>query len=108
MEALNPGRNLDVLVAKKVMGAMTPDYSFGNAEVKSLYVDQVPRYSTDIAAAWEVAEKFENVSVVRINANDGQWYAELDGKTNDYRRSIAFASTAPHAICLAALKAVGA
>ncbi len=65
-----------------------------------------PHYSTDIAAAWEVVEKFQAEDFdVRVGfcrwRDDGRvgWLAWV-GKAD------ALADTAPHAICLAALKAV--
>lgn len=72
------------------------------------------RPSTNIAAAWEVVEKLRNqhmeleLSVVPKGApaypEDSQWLAGFhdDGPTNQM-----WGATAPHAICLAALAAVG-
>lgn len=94
------------------------------------------QYSTDISAAWTVVEKFQlvnpdniddddNYPPIRIDAvirlEDGRWMARFDGPIDFdvdmpgyYERScypdcrgFAVAATAPLAICLAALRAVG-
>ena len=75
---------------------------------KSFLVDPPPHYSSDIAAAWEVVEKFKDWSLIfntgtghragfpRVGLVDGfkAWAHSGDTKT------------APLAICLAALKAM--
>ena len=120
---MNAGRELDALVAEKVMGyyKATPE-SIGrgvrcwNKEGDCATTEFSP--STDIAAAWEVVEKLtKNLHEVK----DGEWVLDrlgyLDGQyrcwfamnvSDDVRWDIfAEADTAPLAICLAALKAVG-
>jgi len=102
-EDLRPGRELDALVAERVTKlSWHPDYP-----------GDLPYYSTDISAAWEVIEQVykdgHGWMLVGPNFDDTKWHAyestgcadpdygdwyELDG------------DTAPHAICLAALKAV--
>lgn len=61
----------------------------------------VPRYSTDIAAAWEVVEKFRDY--------DWKLYSHGEGETmviyKDGTHYEGDASTAPLAICRAAIKA---
>lgn len=147
---LKPGRELDALVAEKVMGytrRIVPKHSLPNTDipgatfpredgwlftnsggfddyfmghVNDMFVSQsrgfpetlgfVPPYSTDIAAAWGVVEK----------VGMGEIHEVLVGKsstdvTDDYYCVIQFAdrtvevraASAPHALCLAALKAVG-
>lgn len=106
---MNPGRELDALVAEKVMGwtgiendnldgtdwyAGSPPGSEGHAEV--------PAFSTDISAAWEVVEEVnrKNVYGFRLhNPGNGVWEASWN--------VLAEGMSAPLAICLAALKAVG-
>ncbi len=107
---MKPGRELDALIAKKVMGIkdvqMTvgfgPVYDFTGAQGMPRKV--VPNYSTDIRAAWELVKKLAPsgymVQIVQRGTND-YWVSVKDGE-------IIFAETAPHAICLAALKAVEA
>ena len=88
-------------------------------------------YSTDIAAAWEVVNRFP---IEPIESNPGellsaepwnptatitikrapssllpieiQWYVEITTEEPKYKRFVSMANTAPHAISLAALKAV--
>jgi hypothetical protein len=117
---MKPGRELDALIAEKVMGLFTngePDFGYT--------YETIPPYSTDIAAAWEVVEKM----VSRMGYGDLHflwegpifkpedkyltaegyplgttcWYIRLE---NAGRRHIICAPTAPHAICLAALRAL--
>ncbi len=76
-----------------------------------MVVDWLPRpFSTDIAAAWEVVEKLLGRFQFTLNSlEDGLgWYAEF-GAWNEkiYQAYDENAETVPHAICLAALKAVG-
>jgi hypothetical protein len=117
--SIEAGRELDAMVAEKVMGLET-GASGDNAWIlgDALYVIDdghaavLPHYSTDIAAAWLVVEKMRA---------DG-WHFELSDRdavdeqpfwvefaTKEYERGgQSWQAAAPHAICLAALKAVGA
>lgn len=103
----NPGLELDKLVATKVLGWYQDSdiggerdwwYMSGKEDEldePSLYLNS---FSTDIRAAWDLAEKFR-LCVVPWKRG---WTAVkegkilVDGDTN-------MAPTAPHAICLAAL-----
>jgi Phage ABA sandwich domain len=135
-----PGRELDALVAEKVMGNVAWDVVIAGcsrggrrcgtvAEAKEyrkalqkfyqvgaiVLHDTVSEYSTDIAAAWEVVEKMSDRFHWRIQSPfeaGGLWFAGLTplGATGwngrpDYNIGD---HSAPLAICLAALKAVGA
>ena len=64
-----------------------------------------PRYSTDIAAAWEVVEALIGLGYANWTMDFARGgytlYAESGGS-----RGEGASTTAPHAICLAALKAV--
>lgn len=110
---LKAGRELDALIAEKVMGLTV---EWWNGEVYSITVEEgherssshVLPYSDNIAAAWEVVEKLDNRNVVAkemgvlrftINRYD-------DGYTARFFSVGATADTAPLAICLAALQAV--
>lgn len=63
-------------------------------------------YSTDIAAAWQVVEKMADRWYVTVEGIRGHWEAEL--VHHDVARPIRdSAVTAPEAISLAALRAVG-
>lgn len=103
MNELKPGPELDALVASKVMG-------WGVADDGAVIVDGAhlvcPLFSIDIAAAWALVEKFPHKYLFKWNTfNDGKW--ECRFSDSDDGSKIAYALTAPHAICLAALKAVG-
>lgn len=154
---MKPGRELDALVAEKVMGLRkVPDHksielapqsaeNFKPSGYYGPFYDNanpltgvftwrgiLPAYSTDIAAAWEVVKHFcipfvplyegDVGSDIRISAiirmEDGRWMARFDDPCgnsegyyersayNDKSSSFVIADTAPHAICLAALRAV--
>jgi hypothetical protein len=130
---MKPGRELDAMVAEKVMGLGEPKHQLMPCGLESLPVaiytcancdhetdsrkdvdgcEYYPPYSTDIAAAWEVVEKLGDKDFalerwpeipVKFRRPDWKYRATFD-------RSVNFSdgTTAPHAICLAALKAVGA
>lgn len=118
MTDLKPGRDLDALIAEKVMG-WTPNYPGGwphppkNIPNRKKYIDShdgttvIPAYSTSIEAAWEVVDKLGgNMFQLHYDTRYGTegvkgWSVILDGSV-----MCQFVDTAPHAICLAALKAV--
>jgi hypothetical protein len=114
---MNPGPELDALVAEKVMG-WTIDKLHGftvviNPEMKKndwiAFLNgfsPYPAYSTDIAAAWSVVKKFDYLYLFRSpEINDGMYECKLT--MADERKYYALSESAPHAICLAALRAVG-
>jgi hypothetical protein len=119
---MNPGRDLDELVATKIMGWERPQFGdFGDvgiAVIESRGEDPYdpPPYSTDIAVAWQVIEKiglswrgFQFGLFWKspyVDQRDEHWHAgwfEWDCEGPEERAS-AIAVTAPHAICLAALE----
>jgi hypothetical protein len=134
--AVKAGRELDALVAEKVMGwepVNDPDTGLWWRVPKGGYnpsgfqsEDAPPAYSTDIAAAWQVVEK---ITRPLANIRNGEWCLDRlgyrccehdeDGVHGEWRCSFraykgeddewvhVTASTAPLAICLAALKACG-
>ena len=99
---MNAGRELDALVAEKVMGWKDPSPVFGLMEDVEGNANFPPDYSTSIAAAWRVVEKWQgDITVDRRNEHF---------KVTFYKPSYEYevwAETLPLAICLAALKAVG-
>jgi ABA sandwich protein len=130
------GRELDALVAEKVMGwiDLGPRWSDSNAsgyrwmrQDKKLLTEQEFEPSTDIAAAWAVVKLFANFkapgtthdAVEVLEAPHGQAHVHIydtspGGYVGPKGESIpqaepvnVWADTAPLAICLAALKAVG-
>lgn len=108
-------RELDALVAEKVMGWRIERYMTNPPKPTgmgmppdSTTIAEIPAYSTDIAAAWEVVEK------MRAQGFDNQfsWRADRPGhRSRPFacfgRNGSAEADTLQKAICLAALKAVG-
>lgn len=119
---MKPGRELDELVANQVMGwVKDKDYKIfdgltGDYLCKEWDENHLPRWSPsgDMGDAWEVVEKFlrhlefccEDGFRLSTTSN-GKWEA-LFSNTVSRAPSIvtatAQAETAPHAICLAALK----
>lgn len=110
------GRELDGLIAEKVMGWTYKTFPDGACPtVKHWHGPKdeclLPRYSIDIAAAWQVVEEMNNreigMELYRFNseampkAHECRFYEDSSGYWS------ASADTAPLAICLAALKAVG-
>lgn len=124
---MNPGRDLDAIVAEKVMGCSTKkdghmlagivvgerlvcNCEKGEHNTNPRFPNYgVKDYSTDISAAWEVVEKVRpSFSEIWIGRSDTEmsahWKCSIQKMDSNYE---ATADTAPHAICLAALKAVG-
>lgn len=126
---MEAGRELDTEIATKVMGLTAcPDWkivNFGSAggpalqsecshaagtcyslvETGSMFgtVGGCPHYSTDIAAAWPVAEKLrETHGEVWIRSTESGWWNCRLAETGVNRSE----TTAPLAICLAALAVV--
>lgn len=121
-------RELDAEIAEKVMG-LTPvkneggmvftrwrewvdegDYYYESEDEEwHHFVDEVPHYSTDIAAAWQVVEHLYHTGMwditIRVSPVSKRWICSLDAPN----RTVSIGSsdnTAPLAICHAALKAV--
>lgn len=102
---MKSGRELDALVAEKVMG-----WSSAKIESADFYTDEagatrhdIPSYSADFNAAGEVVDKVNREFRLSNKRNEGGWWAYF----NDESYFASKGDTAPHAICLAALKAVG-
>lgn len=96
------GRELDALVAEKVMGHRVINMVDGPWEVLSVgHGDWLRSYSSDIASAWEVIESpaCEGGHKVSLSCEHDIWLCSISGHEAE-------AFTAPLAICLAALKAV--
>lgn len=100
---MEPGLELDALIAEKVMGSPSPsEPGIDQAEYERRRKRWHPAYSTDIAAAWEVFEKLGDAMIERDETTERvHWKVVVGGIET-------FGETAPHAICLAALKTVGA
>ena len=119
---MEAGRELDALVAEKVMGyerrldGLGQEYWREADKPRVRLVGTIcdpqdlPLFapSTDISAAWEVVslliEKGYYVDIL-YSAKAHVWSCLLD--YGGYREADVIGDTAPYAICLAALKAVG-
>lgn len=121
------GRDLDALVAEKVMGLIPIQETFeshhnGDAVTVTKWCledgNQIgeygfcPRYSTSIEAAWEVVRKMGMVLIENSGEAFGQpdeWNVQFVGRDSEGEPHwvSAGASTCELAICLAAMKAVG-
>jgi len=136
IDEMPAGRELDALVAEKVMGwritAWNDGEPWGNREVFPPFepingipadcdcishseAGEPPHYSTDIAAAWEVVEKMNvdyDVMVRQQRFKPDVWecYIVRNGPFGPYDRDFweGRADTAPLAICRATLKTVNA
>jgi hypothetical protein len=118
IDALEAGRKLDVLVAEHVMG-WKQGRRYGNGNGEWIFPEGpaphfrndwegTPRYSTDIAAAFTILERWFKAGLgagVDMDGHSGIWCTI---STSDGVKHHAFGDTVPHAICLAALKAVAA
>lgn len=120
---MKAGRELDKLIQEKIFGLFVPDpvkhKDLTREQVFELMKDYdgIPRYSTDIAAAWRVVEKMaDRLKHYRHSTGDftcrsfgpGFWEAEWSDWFED-RGTVFYtakADTAPLAICLAALEAI--
>lgn len=114
---MTPSRELDALVAEKAMGLKDILNSDGYwCHFTDDKPREIPLYSTDIAAAWEVLAHFTKlgwdaeVQSSGEHYDDGHWVVILDPRyVSDEKCGLIVQSaySAPHAICLAALKACG-
>jgi len=108
------GKEMDALIAEKVMGwkklsgkvnilvRQSIDLIMLNDGAQEL----VPRYSTDISAAWEVIQHFLGTGRKRPKidrVSEGEWRVQIDDWEPD---AVAYSSSAPLAICRAAMLAV--
>lgn len=114
--AMKPGRELDALVAEKVMGLQ--DFKKGTSGYKEweyVYrsdlgdIQPIPHYSTNISAAWEVVKKMALLKDVmnfrlRLCCDDLPQYN--CSFTDPPGIAFVSADNAPEAICKAALLVV--
>lgn len=102
---MKAGRELDSRVAEDVIGLrdLRMVVSMGKERLIDSTGDEVPCYSTDIGAAFEVvdiirAKRKDLIFVLQLETNE--WRARLD--TADFTVESRWSSTAPEAICIAA------
>lgn len=105
---MKPGRELDALVAKKVMNLqglhkIADDYWHETTTGKNRYSTEIPCYSSLITPAWEVVEKMKRDGIIELvwHEDPDMWSVSLGDTIYKPQRTL------PHAICLAALEAVG-
>lgn len=116
---MKPGRELDALIAEKVMGLIVTEQGFcghpitkGGGRVHGTdmgwWATVLPFYSTDIAAAWEVVERMRekgfNFQIHNVNERKN-WVAFFWKKGIVGDPYVSSETLTPYAICLAALKA---
>jgi len=115
IDEMPAGREMDALVAEKVMGFEIPanlrnSVNWGGGppilvDGKSL---DIPHYSTDLTDAWEVVEKMGNYLFACGRNDNGMWEACFFSVNSGIGKlSEGHGDTAPSAICRAALKALG-
>ena len=106
---MEAGREMDALVAEKVMGYEDMGIGIGlrfqkpsKDGVKVLY--ELPGYSTRIVAAWEVVEKLRERSIaLTITTMGPRDQVHVFTTHNGERMTKVWDDTAPLAICRAAL-----
>lgn len=142
---MKPGRELDALVAEKVMGlakAVEDEKEFnrlvsksdGNLTVETIKAAKIrldyephmghmfggfsfyPKYSTDIAAAWEVIEHIQKTQIRNVFSlfsptdESNSWFAVFEKKWHGHSLENFYdwpnGESAPHAICLSALRVI--
>ena len=132
---MEAGKELDALVAEKVMGIAPSEWPWGcHAEGHTMDEDVwcytcgmlysegervPPPYSSSISAAWRVVEKMRSGGwlVSMLGMMEGAWEGRYHASFRHVSQSefgmhvrsapASSAMSAPHAICLAALEAVG-
>ena len=129
---MEAGRKLDALIAEHVMGEPRPTGNVPDGVLAGVMTSNsgggnwigtttgytagdepvwLPKpYSTDISAAWEVVEKMraDKLSITLTGyweGSTGKWWVNV--LDNVETVATVRTDTAPHAICLAALEAVG-
>ena len=123
MSEMKAGRELDAMIADKVMGWTEQPYSRPPShwqDEEGYTILTLPNFSTDIAAAWQVVERMRRFSdlrsfavVVQDNSEHGaepEWLARFDRyevATDEMVTAEWWSSkSAAKVICIAALKAV--
>lgn len=132
---MKAGRKLDAMIAEHVMGLVprrvrvsgstdevtiytdSPYYSGPTVERRDVWHVEPKPYSKEMTYGWQVVEKMRRThwtEVSGIGRPVAVWRATFqkmddeDGDLSVHRPIVKIASTAPLAICLAALDAVGA
>lgn len=112
-EEMKAGRELDALVAERVMGIRVTedqgDYWPPARPGSNFSTQPIRHYSTRIADAWEVADKIGLFTTkYQVLAHDGNnWVVCEEVNPAGTWGVMGMGATAPEAIARAALKAVG-
>src|SRR5262245_40649185 len=109
IDNLQAGRELDALIAERIFGDFPvhlgdAPYVQTPSPHNDMHYAPVESYSTDIAAAWLVVEKFNDYST-QLDSHGNGYTFHIYKDATSYNGD---AKTAPLAICRAALKAVSA
>lgn len=115
---MRAGREMDKLIAQHVMGRVVTQQKREVFESTEKGTRPLANYSTDMAAAWEVAER-KAITLIPVQANG--WFALLGrgerwaspadflkflGEANFMNAGAAVGEDPAHTICLAALKSL--
>ena len=118
MAELKAGRELDALVAERLGHGLRWPSATESGDVDRWVVFEhtklrrpLPHYSSEVAAAWEVREHVSALGLGEMlirRTFDNKWnaYQATGCADPDFGDWWVIGDTAPHAICLAALKAV--
>jgi hypothetical protein len=107
---MNAGRELDALVADKVMGKPWSGAMAWCAGATEGFPVGLDSYSSDMSAAWRVVENIRArgfciyISASKLNVAPDGWKVYFEGRLN---WPCVVGESLTLAICLAALKAVG-
>lgn len=122
---MKPGRELDALIATKVMGfehvRKTNPFDYFNEEKGKLHdwiflpdniVKILPNYSTDIASSWLVVDKLEEkriaISFTKLPNHDfTEWTCIVTAKFPDKPGHLWESDSFQYSVCIVALHAVG-
>lgn len=114
MASMEAGRELDALVAEKVMGFELLEGGRWRTAPHQVFGRELPNFSADIAAAMQVVEKIGKTwrgfpFLARWHSSpgfSGEWVAEwVEFHHEGFEsRCHGAAASLPHAICLAALE----
>jgi len=115
---MKAGIKLDKIIAEKLFGDRFEYHRkwkgyYRPWEEDPIAFEPCPRYSTDISAAWRIVEKLlqilphQDFHMEHWSDGDGDsgWQVSTCFELGDWKKWVK-AKTLPHAICLAALKAI--
>ena len=136
IDEMQAGRELDAMIAEKVMEVKEKWLCYDGVPIAPCLIDldkydpaecthiekhgtnkgckeykksfNVPRYSTDIKAAWEVVDKLKDNYGINIEVRDYAVSCEIHGKFKTFSASdVREHGSVPLVVCRAALKALG-